>query len=379
MILPTNIGEKFAKRVLKKLYAQSIIPLVTNNDYEGEITGGGADRLTILSFLKDVTLGDYVAGTEMSVQREMDDTEDQLIVDQQKYFNVEIDNLNKFEAYVNDLDSTIVENKAQVLQDTIEAYILDLFTEVKAGHRVGSDYNTTAYATSTAAVTAITGAMTITDPGISSLHIGGALVGLGISFDSGVTWYKIKTYTDSSTLVIDDWNDSAYTGGTKTAVDFIIEAIYPKTVSKTTIYADILSLSTALSKDKIPQGDRWLTVPPDIANLLKQATELIPAVATAYEDVVKQGLIGTVGGFKVIENVNISGNGTNGWHCLAGHKAFITFANAYTESRVVEPVGNFGKRYQGLDVYGAKVTKERRKAGADGFWIISGRGDDWKA
>ncbi len=133
-----------------------------------------------------------------------------------------------------------------------------------------------------------------------------------------------------------------------------------------------------LDNDKIPKQDRWMTVPPDITNLLIQASELTPAIAMAYENVVLNGEIGRVAGFKIYESTNISGSATKGWHCLAGHKAFITFAHAMRKSRVVEAENNFALQYQGLSVYGAKVTIERRKAGADAFWTIAGGGEDWK-
>ena len=391
--LPTNLGVKYSTRVLRKFWEKAVTPEVTNKDYEGEIKGGshGGDRLKILQFLNNVTLSDYT-GAAMTTQIWLGDVESSLIVDQKKYYNFEIDNLDKFEAYVNDLDSALLDNAANVLQETIDAYVLGLYTEVKAGHRVGSDFSSTNSAYGDVGVATVvtgTGATTITDPGIQYLDTdylvaaggcGEGLEGLGISFDAGVTWYKISAWTDSVTLTVTDWNDSTYTGGTKTSVEFIIEAVYPKNVSKTTIYADICSLKTKLDNDKIPQTDRSLIVPPDIVNLMVQASELIPAVAVAYEDVVLNGMVGKIAGFKVYSSTQVSGDATKGWRCIASHKGFITFAHAYTESRVLDAESEFAKKYQGLNVYGAKVTIERRKAGACAYWIIAAlKGDDWLA
>ncbi len=360
--------------------------------YEGDLKAGGADRLTILQFLNDVSWTAYTPGTAMSAQKWLGDVESQLVINQKYYYDVELDSLEQFYSYVDDMNTNIVENAADKLAEQIDAYVLDLFTEVKAGHRLGSDINSTTNSGGAATVTTGTGAVAFANPGISKLPIvgataytasggfGTALQGLGISFDSGVVWYKIETFTDSDTIVITDWNDSTYTGGTKTSVAYLIEAVYPKVVSKTTIYADICALKTSLDKDKIPKAERYLVVPPDITNLLIQASELTPAVAMAYENVVLNGEIGKVAGFKIYESNNVSGDATNGWHCLAGHKAFITFAHAMRKSRVVEAESNFALQYQGLSVYGAKVTIERRKAGADAFWIIAATGgDDWKA
>jgi len=43
---------------------------------------------------------------------------------------------------------------------------------------------------------------------------------------------------------------------------------------------------------------------------------------------------------------------------------FITFADKWSESRVVDAEDQFAKKYQGLFLFGAKVPHQRRKAGA---------------
>ena len=61
------------------------------------------------------------------------------------------------------------------------------------------------------------------------------------------------------------------------------------------------------------------------------------------------------------------GDSVNGWHILAGHKSAITFALGLTETGMEDLIGNFGKAYKSLYVYGAKVVDERRKALAELF------------
>ena len=48
----------------------------------------------------------------------------------------------------------------------------------------------------------------------------------------------------------------------------------------------------------------------------------------------------------------------------ANHKAMATFAEKWTESRVVEAENQFAKKYQGLWLYGALIPRYRRKYGA---------------
>lgn len=389
-MIPSNLGQKYARNTLKKFYEKSVAAEICNTDYEGEIKGGGGDRVKILQFLNNVTLTNYSAGLTMAIEGWYGDEFSDLLIDQKKYYNFRIDDVESFEASVNDLDSNLIQNASDVLAETIDTYVLGLYTETKVGNRVGSEFTSSEAVIAGATVTTGTGAVDLAvsavqfglrsmglPTGDAEQNTGDAWVGIGISFDSGTTWYKISSFTDSDTFEVTDWNDSTYTGGTKTGLAFTVEALYPKLVSASTIYADIVELGTKLNKNKIPKTDRYLVVPADIGGIIRQATELIPAVAVAYEQVVLNGHIGTISGFKVYENEQVSGNASTGWRCIAGHKAFITLAHAFSKSRVLDSQLTFGTLYQGLNVYGAKVTIERRKAGAMAHWILSGLGDDW--
>jgi hypothetical protein len=48
----------------------------------------------------------------------------------------------------------------------------------------------------------------------------------------------------------------------------------------------------------------------------------------------------------------------------ANHTQMITFAEKWSESRVVDAENQFARKYQGLFLYGAKVPRYRRKYGA---------------
>ena len=115
--------------------------------------------------------------------------------------------------------------------------------------------------------------------------------------------------------------------------------------------------------DNIPTEGLWLTVHPQIGAIIRQCTQYIPAVTKAYENVVENGIIGYISGFKILESALVQGDATNGWYNPGGHKSFITFAHSFKESRIVKPEGRFATRYQGLNVWGAKTPVIRRKAG----------------
>ena len=351
----TNVGEKFAKNTLKIFFERAIAPDITNQDYEGEIKGGGADRLNVLTF-GALALKDY-SGSALSVDTPSE-SEAQLIVNQKKAYYFQIESFAKFSSYVEDAESTLIDTAGKTLARTVDAFVLGLYADVASGNRVGTNYTT-----GTVTVDVTTGAVTGSGTTFTS-----AMVGLGFKATGHTAWYRIKTYSSGTAIVIEDDKDdvaTAYTGGAISAgATYTIEASTVLTVDKTTIFDYIVDLKTKLDEAQIPAEDRWLALPAKISNLLLKSSQLQTAVSTAYEDVIKKGIVGYVAGFKVYSNEQVSGNNTTGYYCLAGHKSFITMAMAFTESGVEPFIGGFGQNFKGLNCYGAKVADERRKAGA---------------
>ena len=360
----SNYGEQFAANCLRKFYARAIAPAITNQDYEGEIKKAG-DRLNILSFLSDITLGDYSVGSDMSVQHPSDH-EDQLVIDQKKYYNFDIDEVDSKFTYVEDEDSTLIENAEKVLEKTVDTFVLGKASEVKAGHRIGTD--TTIAAANFAGLTSA-GVLTVdVGSGINS----NTIQGKGVYITELATWYKIKTWTDSSTFTIENWDDTAYADGAKSAdySSLVFEAADAVQVTATNVYSYLVELGEKLDDDEIPDTDRAIVVPAWFKSILLQASQLQPDIAVYHEEVVVNGKIGRAAGFDVHlapgSRVSTSAgtDGVTGYEVLACHKSFITFGEKFKESRVVNAENQFAKKYQGLFLYGATVPVERRKAGA---------------
>jgi len=136
-------------------------------------------------------------------------------------------------------------------------------------------------------------------------------------------------------------------------------------VNKDTIYRYIVQAKINLDKKEIPLTDRFFVFPPDAQLALLNSGALTPAVAVAYEEVVLKGLVGTVAGFKIYINNGVSGNNTNGYYCLYGHKSAICMAVQILDVSVVpssSDPNSFLNTCKGLVVYGAKVPTERKKA-----------------
>ena len=123
----TNVGEKFAKNVLGVFFQRSIAVDITNQDYEGEIKGGGADRLNVLTF-SALSLKDYT-GSAMSVDTPSE-SEAQLVVNQKKAYYFQIESFAKFSSYVNDPQSSLIDTAGKTLARTVDAFVLALHGDV---------------------------------------------------------------------------------------------------------------------------------------------------------------------------------------------------------------------------------------------------------
>jgi hypothetical protein len=356
----TNVGEKFAAKVIKIFYETAVTPQITNDNYEGQIKGGGADRLNVLS-LTAPDLTDYT-GADLTVA-DLTESEGTLIIDQKKAFYFRIKSWDKFKSYCEDEKDDAMDQEAGKLKQAIDTFVLGLYGDVAAGQRVG-----TSYTTGTVTITVTTGAVAG-----SGTTFAAGMVGKGFKATGHTLWYRIKTYTSATAIVIEDDSDddaSAYTGGAIGAgATYEIQANTCVTVTKSTIYGFLVDLKVYLNKAEIPDEDRWLVVNADIMGLLDKSDELIHAT-TAGDEVIRNGFRGTIAGFRLYENQRIAGDSTNGWHIVAGHKSAITFAHAFTETGIEDLQKNFGQAYKGLNCYGGKVIDRRRKAWTELFCKI---------
>ena len=410
----SNYGEQFVRSVLKNFYAKAITPVIANTDYEGEIKKFG-DTVNVLMFLEEIKMLDYTVGTDMSVEHPVD-TEAQLEILQKKYYNFDIDRVDSRFTYVNDEDSTLIQNASKALEKAIDQRLLNRYIEeVGAGNRVGGKHwalvvgDTGTYITITTAasygIATITGLLhpkSADSDGLGTESAGfpSDIVGKGFricSSNVNTPWFKVTVRTSSTVIRFVNWDQSAVgSGESGTYVKHVwdgagltyggtcgsgygcqIEGARATQVTKTNIYALLCDVTTNLDNGDVPQENRHISVPPWFKNMLVQASQLQPDIAMYHSEVVINGKVGRAAGLDVhmvaedrfssaVEPINIYGNvsGMTGTKMLANHTSFITFAHAWTESRVVDDIDQFAKLYQGLNLYGFKVMNNRRKAGA---------------
>lgn len=227
-------------------------------------------------------------------------------------------------------------------------------------------------------------------------------------------WYKISSITSSTVADITEWDgetsgsdfEEGHTlrglfggdgrnfpkGGsgdasllTMSSLGWEFQAAIATTVTSSNVYDHVTLLAEALDENEVSDTDRHLTVPPPVVTQLRQSSELQPTgIAEIFTGTVINGRVMRVGAFDVHvatgsrvstrAGKSTSGSGpssditltagTNGYLILANHTGMITFADKWSESRVVDAENQFAKKYQGLFLYGCLVPNYRRKYGA---------------
>jgi len=349
----TNLAEKFASKAIEKYFEMAVTPKITNDEYEGEIKDK-ASKLNVLTFSESEGLQDYT-GSDLTLGT-VTESEGTLTTDQQKAYYFKIKSLDRFKSYVEDPESTLMVEKAGQLQEAVDTYVLEIGkSDTASGNRVG-----TSYTTGTVTVTATTGAVTGSGTTFTS-----GMVGLGFKATGHSVWYRIKTYTSATAIVIEDDKDdetSAYTGGAISGgTAYEIEANTARAITSSNAYSSLLDLKTKLDQAKTPKANRYVVVNSLYMNKLLQAG-VVTRDTESDTDKIKNGFVTRIAGFDLYENEQLDGDNTNGYWAVAGHISAITFAMAFVETGIEDLQGNFGDAYKGLNVYGAKVVDERRKA-----------------
>jgi len=361
---PTKLVEAFAAQALKIFYSRSISEAITNQDYEGQVKNKSS-ILNVLTFGK-ISSHTYT-GADMSVDS-LTESNCVLTTDQAKYFYFKIKDYDTFRSYIKSPDGTILDQIGNELKKVIDTFVLTFHDDVASGNRDG-----TSYTTGTVTITVTTGGVV----GSGTTFVTG-MVGKGFKALGHTSWYRVKTFTSTTVIVIEDDSDdetSAYTGGAIAGgATFEVQANEKLAVTKDTIFARCNALGMILTNSEIPMENRWLVLPARIANLVRQAPEYISAGTESGRENVMNGILSKkFCGFDVFEvsDDRIDGDNTDGYSCFGGHKSGLTFAMGLIENGIEDLIGNFGKAYKSLHVYGAKVADERRKALVEGFWYVA--------
>lgn len=138
MALNNFIPKLWSARLLDNLRKSLVYgqPFVINTDYEGEIQNYG-DTVTINS-IGEVTVGDYTKNTNISDPETLTDETRSLRIDQAKYFNFQIDDIDKAQQNPKVMDAAMRES-AYALRNAADKFIASHYTEVAATNLIGDD------------------------------------------------------------------------------------------------------------------------------------------------------------------------------------------------------------------------------------------------
>jgi hypothetical protein len=109
---------------------------VCNRDHEGEIREAG--NTVKIGSIGDVTIGDYTKDTDITAPETLTDSEQQLEIDQAKYFNFYVDSIDRAQQNANVLD-TAMQRSAWSLRDAADSFLAAAMdTAVPTGNKIGS-------------------------------------------------------------------------------------------------------------------------------------------------------------------------------------------------------------------------------------------------
>lgn len=359
----TKLAEGFSSKLMLEVYDQSVLDEIVNRDYEGEINGVGS-TLNILNIAR-ISEKDYT-GSNLSVD-DLYENNAQLVITKKKSFYWREKTIDKWASYLKDPHPTVVAQKASERTKNMDTFAFGFYGKVAAGNRIGTDYTT--------------GTVTIDSSGNvtgSGTSFTAAMVGRGFKANGHTQWYRVKTYTSATAIVIEDDLDdvtSTYSGGSIGAgATFTIEAVTAVQLTLSNLLTKVgaaklrLDVAERNGKSSVPAENRWLLMPPEFETLATTgATGITLHVPEVYDELIKKGMVTMLQGFKVFITNRLTGNNTDGFHCLAGHPNWMTFAEKLLESGIEDLIGNFGTAYKDLFVYGAKVTDTRRHFAAEIF------------
>ena len=137
MALENFIPEIWSARLLQNLHRAQVFTQagVVNRDYEGEIRDAG-DTVRI-NAIAAVTVGTYTKNTNISAPETLTDATLALLIDQSKYFNFQIDDVDRAQQKPKVMDEAMRE-AAYALADTADSYIAGLYTGIDAGNAIGT-------------------------------------------------------------------------------------------------------------------------------------------------------------------------------------------------------------------------------------------------
>lgn len=136
MSLTNFIPAVWSARLLQNLHTAHVFGQVVNRDYEGEITGYG-DQVKINN-VGAVTVGDYTKNTNIGDPETLTDAQRILLIDQSKYFNFQVDDIDKAQQNPKVMDEAMRE-AAYALNNVSDKFLAGFYVDALAANLIGND------------------------------------------------------------------------------------------------------------------------------------------------------------------------------------------------------------------------------------------------
>lgn len=372
--MPSTMGtmvtaQMFMQNTLKVFFRKSLIALITNDDFysdAGDIDEKSTKSIRTknqkfaISTLYSNGWATYSGST--LTWNDVKEVVSTLVIDQFKSFSDKIPSLSYFKSAVKDPKSSVIEHAGGALRELVDQAVLDMVDDAGAGNWIGTDYTT-----GTVAIDAsgnVTGSSTTFTSG---------MVGKPFKATGHSKWYRVKTYTSATAIVIENDSDdeaSSYDGGVISAgATYVVQANTKVALTKSNVAAYLTLAKVALDNYSIPEDDRFIVLPATAQVSINAAAEFNRDLNQVFDATVVKGRVEVAYGFKIyyVPDAWVNGDNTSGYHCMFGHKSFITAGYGF-----IEPISiilskdnqtNFGDLMKGLYGYGLKVADERRRAG----------------
>ena len=124
MAITNFIPTIWSENLLTSLDRQYIGVSNCNREFEGDIKGRGSS--VKICGVGNISVGDYVKDTDMSAPQDLSDTVAELFIDRAKYFNFQVDDIDRAQSNPKLLDAAM-KNAANALANEADKYIFSLY------------------------------------------------------------------------------------------------------------------------------------------------------------------------------------------------------------------------------------------------------------
>jgi hypothetical protein len=135
------IPQIYSLKMQAKFYAASVVPAIANHDWEGEIKGGGTDKV-IIRKIPTINIFDHTIGTNPPVQ-DVTDEYITLLIDKAKGYNFNVSSIDEYQSDIA-LISKLSEDAAMQMAVQVDKSVLQsVYADVSTANTVGTSIGTT--------------------------------------------------------------------------------------------------------------------------------------------------------------------------------------------------------------------------------------------